>query len=57
MNYEEMTSLELLNIYEDYVNDFKIDPDAPEEAKKAFEVAKARGQKKKEMWNKGTILG
>ncbi len=57
MNYEEMTGLELLNIYEDYVTDFQIDPDAPEEAKKAFEVAKARGQKKKELWNKGTILG
>ena len=57
MNYEEMTGLELLNIYEDYVNDFQIDPNAPEEAKKAFEVAKARGKKKKDMWNKGTILG
>ena len=57
MNYEEMTGLELLNIYEDYVNDFQIDPDAPEEAKKAFEEAKVRGEKKRELWNKGIILG
>ena len=57
MNYEEMSGLELLNIYEDYVKDFEIDQNAPEEAKKAFEVAKARGQKKKELWKKGIILG
>lgn len=57
MNYEEMTDLELLDIYEKYVHDFQIDPEAPEEAKKAFEEAKIRGRRKKELWNKGTILG
>lgn len=57
MNYEEMTGLELLDIYEDYVHDFKIDKDAPEEARKAFNVAMKRGKKKRELWDKGIILG
>ncbi len=57
MNYEKMTNLELLNIYKKYVQEFQIDPNAPEEAKKAFEVAKERGRRKKELWNKGIILG
>ena len=57
MKLEEMSGIDLLDLYKDYVHDFKIDPKAPEEAKKAFEIAKARGQQKKELWNKGIILG
>jgi hypothetical protein len=57
MKYEEMSDLELLDLYEKYVYNFQIDPEAPEEAKKAFEEAKTRGRRKKELWNKGTILG
>ena len=50
MKYEEMSDLELLDLYEKYVYNFQIDPEAPEEAK-------TRGRRKKELWNKGTILG
>ena len=57
MKYEEMTNLELLNIYEPYLHDFQIDPKAPEEAKKAFDVAISRGRKKRELWDKGIIQG
>ena len=56
MNFEEMTGLELLNIYEKYVHDFKIDPNAPEEAKKAYNEAVKRGQYKTELWEKKRIL-
>ncbi|MBR5007857.1 MAG: hypothetical protein IKY09_02650 [Methanocorpusculum sp.] len=53
MKLEEMPGYRLLDYYEDYVHDSKIDPNAPEIAKKAFEIAKARGQKKSELWNRG----
>lgn len=56
MDYEKMTGLELLNIYEKYVHDFKIDPNAPKEAKQAFNEAMKRGQYKKELWEKKRIL-
>lgn len=53
MKLNEMTGKELLKFYKGYVHNCEIDPDAPEEAKKAFEIAKARGQKKLELWKKG----
>lgn len=53
MNFEEMPGHELVKYYINYVHDFQIDPNAPEEAKKAFAVAKQRGQKKLELWKKG----
>lgn len=49
--------MELLKMYEDYVGiEDGIDPKAPAEAKEAYEKALKRGQKKKELWEKGIKL-
>ena len=56
MNFEDMSGMELLRYYKNYVHNFEIDPNAPEDAKKAFAIAKARGQYKKELWEKKRIL-
>lgn len=56
MNFEEMSGRELLKYYIDYLIDFELDPNAPEEAKKAYAIAEKRGEKTKELRKKGIIL-
>ena len=56
MNFEDMSGMELYRFYKGYIHDFKIDPNAPEDAKKAYNEAVKRGQYKKELWEKKRIL-
>lgn len=57
MNIEELTSKELLDLYIDFVSlGDGIAPEAPDEAKAAYNEALKRGQKKLELWKKGIRL-
>lgn len=58
MKIEELSSKELLDLYIDFVGLGEgIKPEAPEEAKAAYNEALKRGQKKLELWKKGIRLG
>jgi hypothetical protein len=57
MKLENKTDRELLKLYEDYVGiKDGLDSKAPPEAIAAYKEALKRGQRKKELWEKGIKL-